>query len=360
MISRRRLIAGTVAGVLGASALGTAIIATPDGEAAPEPDEERAEAGAAVSTAQVERRTLSEQKELSARVSYGDAYDLPLARDGVVTSRPEPGTVVDFGDQILTVDVTPTHLAEGNLPMYRELKKTPDVKVEGQKYMVGYDVGQLQQFLIDAGFDDDGKMTEPDLVFGPVTERAVKAWQKSVGLKDTGRVDATQLVFSPTPVRIDSAPRVGASFTSIQVTEPTQKVTFDVQRRDRALVTQGADVEVSSSDGSTVTGTITRIDRTISDDGSSVSTATVELDELLPADTSAATVRVGRVLAEDTLAVPIRALLAVQEGGFAVEMADRRADGGPDLRRVDVGETADGWAEITGDVAPGDTVVVAQ
>ena len=62
------------------------------------------------------------------------------------------------------------------------------------------------------------------------------------------------------------------------------------------------------------------------------------------------------VVAEDALLVPASALLALAEGGFAVEVP---TPDGTRLVAVDVGEVLDGRAEISGrDIAEGSQVVI--
>jgi len=61
------------------------------------------------------------------------------------------------------------------------------------------------------------------------------------------------------------------------------------------------------------------------------------------------------VEASDVLIVPVSALLAVAEGGFAVEVID---PSGTHLVRVDVGTVVDARAEISGDIDAGAHVVV--
>ena len=61
--------------------------------------------------------------------------------------------------------------------------------------------------------------------------------------------------------------------------------------------------------------------------------------------------------ATGVLVVPIRALVALAEGGYAVEKV---SGGSTQLVAVEAGEFGDGIVAITGDgVAEGDTVVVA-
>jgi multidrug efflux pump subunit AcrA (membrane-fusion protein) len=55
------------------------------------------------------------------------------------------------------------------------------------------------------------------------------------------------------------------------------------------------------------------------------------------------------------LAVPVRALLALSEGGYAVETV---RNGVRKLVAVELGAFADGYVEISGRVQPGTKVVV--
>jgi multidrug efflux pump subunit AcrA (membrane-fusion protein) len=68
------------------------------------------------------------------------------------------------------------------------------------------------------------------------------------------------------------------------------------------------------------------------------------------------TVRVTTSAATGVVAVPVDALLALAEGGYAVERV--AGDGTTTLVGVEVGAFADGWVEVTGDIAEGDTVEV--
>ena len=92
---------------------------------------------------------------------------------------------------MIWVDDKPVVLAEGDVPIHRE------PALAGTR-MTGADVTQLQQFLVSQGYDDEGRL-HVDGEFGTTTRDAVKDWQAASGLPETGRVDASQLVFSPAP-----------------------------------------------------------------------------------------------------------------------------------------------------------------
>lgn len=357
--SRRTLLGGVFAGAIGATVAGGALVASSPDSTTPDSDSEQISTGAGL-TATAERRTLSQSKEFNAQVSYGDTFTVPTTAQGVVTSRPERGIVIEPGDELFRVDNKPVFLAQGYMPMYREMKKTPDVKVKGEKYMRGYDVAHLQQFLIEAGFDDDGELVEPTGEFDPVTEKAVKAWQKSVGHASTGRVGRDQLVIHPEAVRVDATMQLGGDFQGLSASSISQHLSFNVASRDRQLVSEGGTVTIEAPDGTAVDGTVTELERSVDEQGSSIIKATVIPESPLPIDATAAVVTATEVLADDVLAVPVRALLAVSQGGFAVEKATPGADGRRQLVRVDVGEVAGGFAEVSGELEVGERVVVAE
>jgi hypothetical protein len=73
-------------------------------------------------------------------------------------------------------------------------------------------------------------------------------------------------------------------------------------------------------------------------------------------DGAPVTVLVVRQSREGVLAVPVESLLALREGGYAVQVAG--ADGGSRYVAVQLGLFTDGWVEVTGDLAEDDRVVV--
>lgn len=110
--------------------------------------------------------------------------------NGTVTAVPtESGDLLDAGDVLYYVDLRPVTLATGAVPSFRDLGY-------GTK---GDDVTQLQSFLITAGFLSG----TADGVFGAATDKAVRSWQRSLGLEPTGTVMRGDIVYSPsTPARV--------------------------------------------------------------------------------------------------------------------------------------------------------------
>jgi len=329
----------------------TAASSTTTTVAAPEADREFA-------TVQVQ--SLSDTKDFDATVGYGDEWTMPFTANGTVTARRDAGTIVGAGEPVIWVNTLPLFFAEGTLPLYRELQRTtirrPGVKAHP---LSGDDVAQLQRFLIAGGFDDDGRL-EADGVFGKETERAVKAWQKANDLDQTGRITGAYLVFSPTSVRVNSEPRIGDRFDGVRVTAPTQEIVVRTGRRDSRYLKKGAPVRIEyGDDDESVEGTVAKTEEVHDpDSGQTLLKATITPSRPLPADLAAATVVGTGIAVRDALTVPVRALVALSEGGYAVEV--ETASGGTELRKVEVGEILEGFAVVAGNVSDGDRVVVPE
>ncbi len=302
----------------------------------------------ATETEEITRGDLASEFDFTGEVSFGDEWSLPLAPGGVVTRSRAAGETVDFGTALIWVDDKPVVLARGDVPIHRELALT------GTR-MTGADVTQLQEFLVSQGYDDEGQLTV-DGEFGTTTRDAVKQWQEASGLPDTGRVDASQLVFTPAPLRLASDHRVGTTFDGITVTEATATVTTETSTRDRSGLPVGGQVSIELSDGSELTGVVSDQERVIEPDGSTLWRSTIDVDGVLGSDETSVLITSEVVEVSNVLIVPVSALLAVANGGFAVEIEDAS---GSRLVPVEVGVVVDTLAEISGAVEAGDRVVVA-
>ncbi len=317
------------------------------------------EIAAGLDRATVTRGTLSSEREFTATVSFGDPWTLTTGAAGTVTGAHALGTIVGFGGVLVRIDEEPLTLAQGALPMYRELHRVNtrlrDENGDRQTLLAGFDVAQLQTFLVRAGFDAGGAM-DVDGEFGESTEEALEAWQKAAGLAVTGRVDDRHLVFSPAPLRIAATTRVGTAFTALEVNGAEAEVFIDTTNRGRSALVVDATVEVELGDGTTMTGTVAKQEQVSQPDGSRVWRTTVRVDGELTGDVEDATITATELVATDVLLVPVGALLALAEGGYAVEMTSAT---GSRLVAVDVGEVLDGRAEVEGAIAEGDELLVA-
>lgn len=312
-------------------------------------------AGPRTTTADVRRRDLTQTEELEGTLGYGDPSSMTLPGSGTITDLADEGAVVRPGEVLAEVDGEPVVLLDGARPAWRPLDATASD---------GEDIRQLEANLVDLGFataEDLG----PDDHWTAATTRAVKDLQRAVGAEDDGTLEPGSVVFRSGPVRIAShAVEVGASAGSpaLEVTGTTRLVTVDLPTSDRSLVDAGQAVAVELPDGSVVDGVVYSVggvvDPPTEEGGDPTVEVVIAVTGEAPSDTpdqAPVDVEVETVAVEDALTVPVEALLALAEGGYAVERP------GGDLVAVEVGAFADGFVQVSarsGRLEVGDEVVV--
>ena len=351
-MSRRAVVAGT-AGLLLVAAGGALAVSRGDGAGAADSPP----VTTARETTIVERRDLVQTEEVDGRLGYGDSFSI-AGNGGVVTALPAVGQVIERGQQLWETDgAGGPILLYGPRPMYRDLADGVDD---------GPDVRQLEENLVALGFADPAVLTV-DEEFTDATADAVERWQEALGIDETGEVARSQVVFMLGPVRVAERkvqPGAEANGEVLTVTGSTQQVHIDLATDLAELVSVGDAVDVELPDGSIASGTVTSVGtvvETAQDEmgGSSSSLpVTVQLaGDAGGLDDAPVDVSLVRSRAEGTLAVPVRALLALAEGGYAVERVG--PGGATELVAVELGEFADGFVEVTGTLAEGDEVVLA-
>ena len=378
-------------------------------------------------------------------LQLGDVLvSLPAGANGVVTWLPDPGTILESGSVIARIDEVPAVILEGDIPMYRTLRSG----VEGP------DVEQLEQALVDLGYDPDGEVTI-DEEFTTATGDMVERWQADLGVDETGRVNVGEVLFTPVPGQVISWQTVvgtsvsastpvievsgGSSLTGSDVLQleqalsalgyepglidgtydsdtalaviewtdevghgrdghlPVGSVVFnpgglrtadvlapvgsvvgptspvitaagletivrmDLPAEDQELLSAGSSVIIVMPDQTEVTGTVTFVS-TVATGGEPGTPATFDVEIALddpsvaegldeaPVDLKAVSEAV-----ENVLAVPVSALLALAEGGYALELVDGESTR---LIAVEPGFFADGFVEVSGAITAGDIVVI--
>lgn len=328
-------------------------------------DEAAPRATAGQSTVPVERRTLAEHAELDGTLGYGDLTEISLGSGGTLTAVPAAGSVINRGETLFEVNGRPVPLLFGDRPLWRELGPGVDD---------GLDVKQLEANLVALGIVSADQLTV-DENWTSYTTAAVKEWQESLGVDESGTIAPGELVFMPDAVRIAEVPTaVGGPIgeAALQVTGTTRLVTVDLEATRQTLVEEGQAVTIVLPDGSETSGTVASVGTVAStgDEGSEGeqtdggdTEATIEVVVSLDdpsatgsLDEAPVTVKVVTSAAEDVLAVPVEALLALAEGGYAVELVS--PDGTTTLVPVELGAEADGWVQVTGDVAEGHEAVI--
>jgi membrane fusion protein, multidrug efflux system len=354
MRTRTRAITGAVAlaGIASVLAMsgGSAPAASNDGNSALHVD-----------TARVERRDLVDRETVAGTLGYGDARALVAAASGTVTALPAEGTTVDRGQTLLEVDGRAIPLFFGDRPFWRLMARDTE----------GEDVRELEANLAALGYGDRGLVV--DTKFDAATQRAVKRWQDALGRDDTGVVTPSDVVVQPGAVRVaehkvdvGSPAQPGAAVMTVTGTSRLVTVRLDTDKR--SYVHAGDAVRVEMPDGRVVGGKVFLVGRVAtadsSDNGQGDSTPQIDVIVVLDherdagdLDEAPVDVQVTRDSAQHVLAVPVRALLALAEGGYAVEV---QRNGTRTLVGVETGAFADGWVEVTGRLQAGDRVVVAQ
>ncbi|MFK0214568.1 peptidoglycan-binding protein [Streptomyces sp. NPDC090298] len=312
-------------------------------------------------TVAVERGSLSSGIQVAGALAYDEPTPVVASARGTFTALPAVGSVVKAGGRLYEVDGVPVVLMTGERPLWRDL---------GPGSEAGSDVRQLKRNLVALGHAD-GLGLAVDEKFTAGTALAVKRWQKALGVKQTGRVALGSVVMVPQrAVRVDKVGvRLGAPVAAAEA--------LTVSGTDLVAVVQPAEnqlsrfkpagrVEVRLAEGGTVRGRIRSLVRAGADDGDDgadgagrqKTVVTVVLDDQAAArraGPSSVTVDVVGDTATDALLVPVTALLALDGGGYGVNVVT-----GTTTRLVTVrlGLVADARAQITGDVKSGDRVVI--
>jgi peptidoglycan hydrolase-like protein with peptidoglycan-binding domain len=351
--------------------------ALPGTASAADADEET-DGDAATATATVERRTLTATESLSGKLGYAGSYEIPGGLSGTLTTIVPAGTFVTAGEQLYEVDGgADASLMYGSRPAWRTLE--PGMSN-------GFDVRQLEENLQLLGYTRAGD--EIDKHWDSDTTAAVKRWQRDHGQTADGVLELGEVVFLPEAIRVTDVTatpgsRVGQGGALATATSIRRVVSVDLAADDRDLVEVGATVTVELPDGTTTDGTVSEIGRVAetSSDGQGGTSTTLPVmitlaDPEAGADLDAAPVDISIVTEsrEDVLTVPVNALLALIEGGYAVEVVDAEeaasaspsasveASPGPGathLVRVEPGLFDGGLVEVTSDrLEAGDTIVV--
>ncbi|MGW0613547.1 peptidoglycan-binding protein [Streptomyces sp. NPDC002788] len=347
------------------------------------------------STVLVTRATLTERTTVDGQLGYGTEIPLPVKATGTVTWLPAEGKTVERGGTLLRVDDRPVVLLYGTLPMYRELGLTAgtqqgtrvDAGAKGSTQdsgdqgltdepsgapdpsgspapggagaggargtLRGMDVLQFESNLAAlgyTGFTVDEKFTD-------LTARAVKRWQKSLGLPQTGTVGVGDVVYSAGKVRIGHAGvRLGSTVTEdvLTYTGTSRKVVVNASAAEDSWAVRGAAVTIGLPDGKSVKGRVASVGKSATapeegggEGGSGAPTVPVTItikDQKAVGRLESAPVTVEYVGRErtDVLTVPVAALVALAEGGHGLETADGR------FVAVKTGLFADGRVEVSG------------
>lgn len=306
-------------------------------------------------TAAVTRQTLVDTHSADGELGHGPATSVTNRLPGTLTRLPGTGDRISRGKTLYGVDGKPVTLMYGSTPAYRALR--PGVE--------GRDVGQLEKNLKALGYDG----FTVDREYTSATAEAVRRWQEDRGLDETGVVELGRVVFAPGAVRVDTLQAgegdpTGPGRRVLSYTGTAKAVTVKLDAADQRLAKKGAKVTVTLPDDRTAEGRVGEVSTVIEPGGQGEDPQTkvevvVELGGKAQKSTAAYTLAsvdvsftAGR--RENVLTVPVAALLALQEGGFGVEVVK---GSGSAYVPVRTGLFSGGRVEISGDgIAEGTTV----
>lgn len=298
-----------------------------------------AEDQAASTSRQNQQKLSQDQTQLqNAESSLAQMENNEAADGSTFTSLPSVGQIIKQGQVIYEVDGKPSVLLYGTVPFWRTFRSGMSD---------GPDVGQLNSDLIALGF---GAGLTPSNHFSAATAAAIERWQASLGLDQTGVVLLGQAFFEPGAIRVTSVtPSVGQGAGPgplLQASSTNRVVTVPLSVTQEYLVHKGDAVSVVLPDGrSTVSGHVQSVSdvaqcpggggsgngsgaldcNNSSGNGTQSPTVnvTISLDDPAASgalDQAPVNVNITTQRATDVLAVPINALLALAEGGDAVEV----------------------------------------
>ncbi|MEV4706350.1 efflux RND transporter periplasmic adaptor subunit [Actinoplanes sp. NPDC049316] len=382
---RRRWLAAAVA-LLALSAAGVVVaLRRPDRDAR----EQVAQTGPAVETAELVRQDMSTTDSLPGTLGYGAPRPVAGGGEGIVTWVPKPGATVRRGRQLYRVDDRPVPLFYGSMPLYRPLSTRNtagrDVRIVANNLRaLGYSIGH-QPSPGDwvskpqpAAPKGAGKADPPAKPAAPASTRvrsgesvltasliaAIKRWQHDAGMPETGALAPGDVVVQRGPVRVDSVsvqPGAAADGPLMSVTPTDKVITVLADANQGGAVDRGDKVTVSLPGDKTARATVSAVGTELKAQDGEAGDApprlsiTVTLDDPKVArriDSADVEVAFAGETHEDVLVAPVGALVALSEGGYAVQVE------GGGLVAVETGMFAKGLVEIEGaGLEPGTRVV---
>ncbi|GAB2956525.1 hypothetical protein GCM10023080_014720 [Streptomyces pseudoechinosporeus] len=196
---------------------------------------------------------------------------------------------------------------------------------------------------------------------------AIKRWQTSAGMPPTGVLGVGDLSVLSGAVRVEGVQAQladAADGTALMtVTSTVKSVTVAVEAGEAGSMKRGDSVAVSLPDDSTTQGTISAIGATVQRDDSeggsgpgqpqlTVGIALRDTAAVRRLDSAPVQVRFTSETRKGVLSVPVGALLALREGGYAVQLPGGR------LVAVKTGMFSKGVVEISGSGIEAGTKVV--
>lgn len=282
------------------------------------------------STAAVIRTDIVSRQQLPGTLTYAGSYSIVNeAGPGIFTRLASPGTIVSRGQELYRVNGRPTSLIYGD-PAWRRLA----VGITD-----GPDVRALKENL--AALGDGSPWMRIDSHFDWATAAAVRRWQASLGVLQTGAVELGDAAYAAGPIRVSQL-HVSTGMAAqpgelvLDGTSPQHAVLLPVDVGRQALIKVGEQVAVTLPDGTAAPGTVSDVGAVAVTQGNEnagpnggppTATITVTITLANPAagghlDQAPVLVAVTYDVHKNVLAVPVTALLAQPGGTYAVDVVE--------------------------------------
>lgn len=320
------------------------------------PDEPAAAPPPATKTTTVRKGDLTNTRVLQGDLGFGAARPVKGSA-GTVTKLPAVGQVTELGKELYRVDDQPVVVFIGATPLFRALD-APGLK--------GSDVAVLMENLAALGYQVGARPRDPAKAeLTPVVVDALKRWQKAQGVEQTGVLQPGRVLVLDRPMRVASLKaQLGAPATEelFELTPTTRLITLQLPVADAGAIKASMPVTIVRPDSREVPGKVTSVVNTPAQENGGGGAPKVEVvvtpdNPADVADLDLAPVRL-KFTTESragVLTVPLAALVALKEGGYAVQLPS----GG--LKAVQTGMYSQDKVEISGDgITDGLEVVTAQ
>ncbi|MDX8148689.1 peptidoglycan-binding protein [Lentzea sp. BCCO 10_0061] len=319
------------------------------------PSEPAAAPPPAVKTTTVRKGDLTNTRTLQAQLGFGAARPVK-GTTGTVTKLPVTGQATELGKELYRVDDQPVVVFFGATPLFRALD-TPGLK--------GSDVAVVMDNLAALGHSVGTRpkdATKAELT--PRVVEALKKWQKALGVDQTGVLAPGRVLVLDRPMRVGTVKaQLGepAAEELFDLTPTTRLVSLQLAVSEAGVLKTDLPVTIVRPDNRAVPAKVTSVTQVAAPaDNGGGPKADVVVTPDNPADVEdldTAPVRLTVTTESRTgvLIVPLAALVALKEGGYAIQLPS----GG--LKAVQTGLYSQDKVEISGDgVTDGLEVVTAQ
>ncbi|NKE59294.1 hypothetical protein FXN61_21750 [Lentzea sp. PSKA42] len=318
------------------------------------PDEPAAAPPSEVKTTTVQKGDLANTRVLQANLGFGAARPVK-GGTGTVTKLPAVGQVTELGKELYRVDDQPVVVFFGATPLFRPLD-APGLK--------GSDVAVLMDNLAALGYQVGTRPRDAAKAeFTPKVVDALKKWQKALGVEQNGALAPGRVLVLDRPMRVGSVKaQLGAPAAEelFEVTPTTRLVTVQVPVTEAGVVKMDMPVVIVRPDSREVPGKVTSVTNAPASENGGGPKIDVVVTPDNPADvgdldTAPVRLKITTESRTGVLTVPLAALIALKEGGYAVQLP------GGGLKAVRTGLYSQDKVEISGDgITDGLEVVTAQ